>query len=101
MVRKLGGIGNPLLYEHASIVGTKKLIEEYTQEVVNQLRYVCDYEDTDGQLTLEKKFDFFYQSRQSYGRSALLLSGGATMGMHIFGGIIYCSPEIQACITSE
>ena len=32
-----------------------------------------------------EKFDFFYETRQSYGRTALLLSGGASLGMFHLG----------------
>lgn len=77
-MRNIGGIGNPKLFSHC-YVGTKKLIEEYNEEVVKQLEYICDNE-IDG-FPLEKKFDYFFEIRQGYGRSALLLSGGATMGI--------------------
>ena len=36
-------------------------------------------------FSLEQKFDFFYETRQSYGRTALLLSGGAALGMYHLG----------------
>ena len=32
-------------------------------------------------LTSDTKLAFFHQTRHSYGRTALLLSGGATMGL--------------------
>jgi TAG lipase/lysophosphatidylethanolamine acyltransferase len=83
MVRNLGGINTRSLYETCA-VGTKDLISDYTSEVVRQLHFVCDAK-IEG-FTLEKKYDFFNELRQSYGRSALLLSGGGSLGMlqHIF-----------------
>lgn len=32
--------------------------------------------------TLKDKFDFFWETRQAFGRSALLLSGGAGLGRY-------------------
>lgn len=40
-------------------------------------------------FSLKKKFDFFYEARQTFGRSALLLSGGSTLGMYHLGGFSY------------
>ena len=77
MVRNLGGITNRSLYE-TSIFGTKDLISDYTSEMVRQLHFVCDA-NIEG-FTLQKKYDFFNELRQSYGRSALLLSGGGSLG---------------------
>jgi len=85
MVRKLGGIGNPKLFQYC-MVGTKRLIEQYTEEVALQLQFICDTDFGDN-FPLDKKFDFFYSARQSFGRSALLLSGGATMAMYHLGVI--------------
>src|SRR4051812_41637317 len=94
LVRNLGGIGNYKLYE-ATAFGTKKLIDEYSNEVVNQLNRICDSEFEE--FSLKKKFDFFYEARQTFGRSALLLrylvtctinsftSGGSTLGMYHLG----------------
>src|SRR5690606_29769807 len=78
MFRNLGGIGNAKLFEYC-LSGTKTLIEDYTAEVVKQLEYICDTDFPD--LSPEKKFDLFYELKQSYGRSALLLSGGVTFGI--------------------
>jgi len=77
MVRNLGGIENKALYEYCT-TGTKQLIVDYINEVVRQLHFISSL-NIDG-FTLPKKIRFFYELRQSYGRSALLLSGGASMG---------------------
>lgn len=89
LLRNLGGIGNVRLF-HYSVHGTKKLVEEYTEEVAKILEYICDNDFED--LTLNKKFDFFYELRQTFGRSALLLSGGSTLGMYHLG-VIKCLYE--------
>jgi predicted acylesterase/phospholipase RssA len=34
---------------------------------------------------VQEKFEFFFETRQAFGRSALLLSGGATLGMYHLG----------------
>lgn len=80
----LGNIANPLLYCR-SRVGTKQLIEEYLREVVRCLDYLCagDFPD----FTLDDKIVFFKRTGTSFGRSALLLSGGATLGMFHLGVI--------------
>ena len=36
-------------------------------------------------MSIENKLEFFSQTRHSYGRTALLLSGGATFGKFHFG----------------
>lgn len=77
-----GNIGNPLLYER-SIIGTKQLIEEYVDEIANTLDYLCDTDFPD--LKFEEKIRLFREAAQSFGRSALMLSGGATLGMFHLG----------------
>ncbi|KAG0349024.1 hypothetical protein BG004_002552 [Podila humilis] len=79
--RNLGNVGRAQLYEN-SIVGTKRLIEDYNSEVIRQLNMICDTESED--FSMATKLEFFTHTRQAFGRTALLLSGGATMGlMHI------------------
>jgi len=80
----LGNIANPSLYMCAR-AGTKDLINDYLQEVVDALYYLCD---TDMRaLPPARKFEFFKRAAQSFGRSALLLSGGATLGLFHLGVI--------------
>ncbi|RUO96205.1 hypothetical protein BC936DRAFT_142425 [Jimgerdemannia flammicorona] len=67
----------PQLYAHTHI-GTKTLISDYIDEVVTQLNIICDTESDD--FDLKSKYEFFLNVRQSFGRTALLLSGGATLG---------------------
>lgn len=88
--RKMAGIENPRLYQ--CNIGTKHLISDYIQEVVHQLRAVCDQEfadyfGTDPIENLNKKFQYFEEVQHAFGRTALLLSGGASLGMYHFGVI--------------
>lgn len=80
----LGNIANPSLHGWCRF-GTKRLIEEFSGEVRRCLNYICggdfpDFGDDDKVL-------FFRRTGHSFGRSALLLSGGATRGMLHLGVI--------------
>lgn len=84
LCRDLGGIASPSLYVKVHL-GTKDLIESYVDEVVCQLNYLATNE-VEG-LTAAQKLEIFVQLRGAYGQSALLLSGGAGLGIHHFGVI--------------
>ncbi|CAG8681767.1 9162_t:CDS:10, partial [Acaulospora morrowiae] len=89
--RNLGDMGQRKLYAYTHI-GTKKLIENYINEVVKQMNIICDRESEE--ISIKDKLDFFINTRQSFGRTALLLSGGATFGLaHI--GVIKCLYECK------
>jgi len=102
------------LYTHLR-AGTKRLIEEYISEVVRALQLVCVMDSTsvaaaaavlpqigdesaassenDSSVlatyasppTTAEKLSFFNETRHAFGRSALLLSGGATLGLYHIG----------------
>lgn len=78
----LGNSANPALYAH-TYHGTKKLIEDYLAAVVDALDYLCDGDFPE--LDCEAKFKLFRETRKSFGRSALMLSGGATLGLFHVG----------------
>jgi len=80
----LGNVADPVLYSY-SRVGTKRLIEEYIEEAVRCMDYICvgDFAD----FSADEKILFFKRTGTSFGRSALLLSGGATLGMFHLGVI--------------
>ena len=82
--RNLGNLTNPELYRYTH-VGTKYLLDDYTSEVTSLLNYLCDNEIPE--LPYNQKMLFFRHTGQSYGRSALMLSGGANMGMFHMGVI--------------
>eukprot|EP00004_Rigifila_ramosa_P024308 TRINITY_DN7003_c0_g1_i1.p1 TRINITY_DN7003_c0_g1~~TRINITY_DN7003_c0_g1_i1.p1 ORF type:complete len:615 (-),score=171.98 TRINITY_DN7003_c0_g1_i1:212-2056(-) len=86
LLRTLGNLNHPSLYTRCH-VGTKVLIESYLDEVVSELNYVCETEFDN--FSLQEKFDFFSETRRSFGRTALVLSGGASFGMFHFG-VIKC-----------
>lgn len=82
--RNLGYMGNPRLYGKTR-VGTKHLIDEYIDEVIMQLNMIADH--TSSVYSLDAKIEFFVNTRQFFGRTALLLSGGATLGLNHVGVI--------------
>lgn len=76
LVRNLGNMCNPELL--MGRLQVPDLIQDYIDEVRYHLRAVCDsdYED----LPLEEKLAFIRETRHAFGRTALLLSGGASLG---------------------
>lgn len=86
LTRDLGGMGNIRLYKHSHI-GTKDLIEAYISSALATLDALLDVSAKCKCDALESKFilEQVLFSRQAFGRSALLLSGGATFGMNHIG----------------
>ena len=84
--RDLGGMGNIDLYRH-SYVGTKKLIEDYVDSAVKTIDALVAQKTQTLPADMETKdlLEGMLYARQSFGRSALLLSGGATFGMSHIG----------------
>ncbi|KAL1898637.1 Lipase 5 [Ceratocystis pirilliformis] len=80
--RDLGGMGNRNLYRH-SYIGTKSLIERYVDSAVQTIDAISDVaaRRLPIEMTLQLLTRTIQQARQNFGRSALLLSGGATFGM--------------------
>ena len=70
----MGGMGKPIMYERAKS-GTKLLIDEYVKTIANALEFL--HTAPESEISLPEKLDFFRRSSHCYGRSALLLSGGA------------------------
>jgi TAG lipase/lysophosphatidylethanolamine acyltransferase len=62
-----------------SFCRTKQLIRDYIDEVIVCLEYIAQATNTE--LPYQMKLDFFHETRQSFGCSALVLEGGATFGM--------------------
>ncbi|KAI4288979.1 MAG: hypothetical protein L6R35_001761, partial [Caloplaca aegaea] len=86
LTRDLGGMGNIRLYKHSHI-GTKDLIEAYISSALATLEALVDVSAKCKCDGLETKYilEQVLFARQSFGRSALLLSGGATFGMSHIG----------------
>ena len=80
----LGNMANPALYLEARC-GTKKLINDYLDEVSAALNLLCD--SNVKQLPPMRKRRFLKRAARSFGRSALLLSGGASLGLFQIGVI--------------
>ncbi|KAJ1382118.1 Triacylglycerol lipase [Sesbania bispinosa] len=76
LVRNLGNMCNPEV--HKGRLQVPRLIKEYIDEVSTQLRLVCDSDSEE--LSLEEKLAFMHETRHAFGRTALLLSGGASLG---------------------
>lgn len=79
-----GGIGNPALYTKSRF-GTKRLINEYISELVDALQIIASANKKT--ISEEEKQDFFSRASRCYGRSALMLSGGAALG-HFHVGVV-------------
>ncbi|KAG6003615.1 hypothetical protein E4U21_001861 [Claviceps maximensis] len=83
--RDLGGMGNVDLYRH-SYVGTKKLIERYVDSAIQSIdALVSQSTFKHHDVQVKDLLEAMLYSRQSFGRSALLLSGGGTFGMTHIG----------------
>ncbi|MCJ1276336.1 hypothetical protein MMC21_004141 [Puttea exsequens] len=84
--RDIGGMGNLKMYKHAH-VGTKDLIERYISSALETLDALLDVSAKAKCESMESKYilEQVLSSRQAFGRSALLLSGGATFGMNHIG----------------
>ena len=78
----LGNMGNPLLFGRAHI-GTKRLIEDYVDQVCASLEYLVDAQIE--HLSNDEKLALFEDILRSFGQPALQLSGGATLGMFHVG----------------
>jgi TAG lipase/steryl ester hydrolase/phospholipase A2/LPA acyltransferase len=73
----MGGMGKPVLYARAKF-GTKQLIQDYVDEITSALDHLARL-DGDCPSFLER-LDFFRRASKCFGKSALMLSGGAVLG---------------------
>ncbi|GFP53834.1 probable triacylglycerol lipase C1450.16c [Trichoderma asperellum] len=88
LVRNLGNISVPKLYNR-SFSGTKYLIEEYIAQVAESVEDISTLPTSaasglyahDKALTNQMKLDFIHDTRQAFGRSTLVLQGGAIFGL--------------------
>ncbi len=74
----IANIGHPLLFS-STYIGTKKLIEDYIEEVSNSLRFIASSECITFQR--QEKIAFFEHCAKAYGQPVLMFSGGATLGL--------------------
>ena len=80
----MAGMGRVALYQRAK-AGTKVLIEDYINEIRDALNYLAP-RDFPG-IPWVERIEFFQRASHCYGRSALMLSGGGTLGYFHFGVI--------------
>lgn len=77
----MGGMGRLELY-HRARFGTKQLIVEYVDAIVDALDVIADPDIDD--ISIEDKLDFFRRAHHCFGQSALMMSGsGMLLYFHI------------------
>lgn len=82
-MRNLGNITTPRLFNRA-YAGTKLLIEDYITQVALAIQYVTAMPATQSYQsgwTSQAKLDLLHDTRQAFGRSTLVLQGGAIFGL--------------------
>jgi len=82
LARDQDGTQHEGLYTLAA-AGTKNIVEKYHNTVATALNFVCDSDERE--VPDDAKLAFFNETRHSYGRTALLLSGGAYLGYYHMG----------------
>lgn len=89
LVRNLGNISAPRLFNRA-FAGTKLLIEDYITQVAQAVTDVTHLPTTPGAegnngsvagFSSQAKLDLLHDTRQAFGRSTLVLQGGAIFGL--------------------
>ena len=88
-MRNLGNITTPKLFNRA-YAGTKLLIEEYITQVALAVEYVTalpTVQNYEPGWTSQVKLDLLHDTRQAFGRSTLVLQGGAMFGLCHLGVI--------------
>ncbi len=78
----MAGMGRSSLYLRANF-GTKRLIEQYVDEIVDSLRFLAELDSEE--VSIQQKLDFFYRANICFGRTALMLSGGGVLGFYHLG----------------
>ncbi|RFS32733.1 DUF3336 domain-containing protein [Acinetobacter sp. SWAC5] len=74
----IANIAHPLLFTVA-YVGTKKIIEDYIEEVSQGLAFIAS--ESCSCLSNAEKLAFFKHCQVAYGQPAMMFSGGATLGL--------------------
>ena len=87
----MGGMGKAVLYGYA-LSGTKQLIVDYVEEIVDTLDLLAS--DAVDDISFEEKVDFFRRAHHCCGRSALMMSGsGMLLFFHM--GVVKALAEQQ------
>ncbi len=80
----MGGIGSSSMYKKA-LFGTKDLITDYNRELAEAIAYVGSISDEE--ISLAERLEFLRRASHCYGRTALMLSGGGSLGPFHLGVI--------------
>lgn len=87
LVRNLGNISAPRLFNRA-FAGTKVLIEDYITQVALAVNYITMVPTSPDKVDTvipgfnsQAKLDLLHDTRQAFGRSTLVLQGGAIFGL--------------------
>jgi NTE family protein len=89
----MAGMGRPQLYQRARC-GTKHLIEEYIDEICRALDHLSARELAS--IPWADRVEFYQRASHCYGRSALMMSGGGTLGyFHL--GVLKALIEQKMC----
>ncbi len=89
----MAGMGKSALYKRANL-GTKVLVDDYITEVSESLLHLAPKRLK--ARTWADRGEFFQRASHCYGRSALMLSGGGTLGYFHFG-VLKALIEQQLC----
>ena len=76
ILRNLGNMTDIGRKLHEPLWGVPRLVREYIDETRAQLRMIAQEHD----IPLQEKLSFLQETRHCFGRTALLLSGGGTLG---------------------
>ncbi len=68
-----------------ALAGTKVLVETYQYIICTGLNYVCNHPSPLNDVPMDAKLAFFNETRHSYGRTAIMFSGGAALGFYHIG----------------
>jgi len=79
LVRKLGNMQDTSIYDYYGRI--PEPIEEYIVEVQRCLKHIVSSEN----LSDHQKLNFLQETRHAFGRTALLLSGGGSLGAYHLG----------------
>ncbi|MBV70881.1 MAG: hypothetical protein CMH52_05975 [Myxococcales bacterium] len=82
LYQNLSALNSETLYRGAH-AGTKDLVVDYFKEAVEGIDYLADTDNPS--WSEQEKLNRFRQAQESFGRTALLLSGGATLGYYHLG----------------
>jgi len=74
---------NPALYSRTHTGENKRLARDFLEEAATSLRYLADVDTA--AYPDRVKLELFRQASRTFGRSAVMLSGGATMGIYHLG----------------